>query len=180
MRVLFLMVFSFFVVSAPAFAEVKVGDQLPVKLELLDSKGDAQSFDSVKGEKGAVLVFVRSVDWCPYCQVQLLDMRGEDGAKITDLGYNIVTISYDSPETLDKFSTFYKFEHVMLSDVGSETIKAFGILNEDFAPDHFAYGVPYPYVYVVAAEGTVQAVLSESGHKKRPQIDAIVDAILLQ
>jgi len=65
----------------------------------------------------------------------------------------------------------------MLSDQGSETIKAFGVLNEDFEPDHFAYGVPYPVVYVVGYDGVVQAVLQEDGYKKRPEIDVIVAAI---
>jgi len=176
-RVLFLMVFGFFVVTAPALAAVEVGDQLPTKLELSDKDGNAQSFDSVKGEKGAVLVFVRSADWCPYCQVQLLDLRGEDGARITDLGYSIVTVSYDAPELLNKFATRYKFEHTMLSDEGSGTIKAFGVLNEDFAPDHFAYGVPHPHVYIVNAQGVIQAVLAEESYKVRPKVDVIVEAI---
>jgi len=133
MRALFLMVFCFFVMSTPAMAAVEVGQPLPTQLELMDKNGDAQSFDTITGEK--------------------------------------------APELLAKFSVRYKFDHVMLSDQGSETIKAFGILNENFAPDHFAYGVPKPHVYVVAADGTVQAVLAEETYKKRPQVDAIVEAI---
>ena len=65
----------------------------------------------------------------------------------------------------------------MLSDEGSSTIRAFGILNEDFAQDHFAYGVPHPHVYVVGTDGTVQAVLAEETYKKRPTVEAIVEAI---
>jgi len=172
-----LFVFMFMFVVSPAFAGGEVGEKLPTNLALLDKDGAEQNFDSIKGDKGAVLVFVRSADWCPYCQVQLLDLRGEDGERITDLGYSIATISYDAPEALNKFATRYKFNHVMLSDKGSETIKAFGILNEDFAPDHFAYGVPHPHVYVVNRDGIVQAVLAEEGYKKRPQLEVIVDAI---
>ena len=163
--------------TLPAFAAVGVGDQLPTSLELADKNGEMQSYNSIKGDKGAILVFVRSADWCPYCQVQLLNLRGDDGAPITDLGYSIVSISYDDPPLLKKFADKYRFDHVMLSDKGSETIKAFGILNEDFAPDHFAYGVPKPHVYVVNNEGIVQAVLAEESYKKRPPVEAIVEAI---
>lgn len=177
MRSLLLVVFCMFVINVPAYAEVGVGDTLPTNLELDDAKGIQQSFESVKGDKGVVLVFVRSVDWCPYCQVQLLDLRGEDGAKITDIGYSIVTISYDATDALNAFAMKYKFDHVMLSDAGSKTIRAFGILNEDFASDHFAFGVPHPHVYVVSADKTVQAVLAEDTYKKRPQLDVIVEAI---
>lgn len=172
-----LTVIALFVFVSPGFAAVEVGQPLPTNLELLDAKGEQQNFDSIKGEKGAVVIFVRSADWCPYCQVQLLDLRGEDGTPITDLGYSIVTISYDAPDLLNKFATKYKFDHVMLSDEGSETIKAFGIFNDSFAPDHFAYGVPHPTIYVVSADGVVQAVLAEEGHKKRPQAEAILESI---
>lgn len=181
-RIVFSILIAFFiagpVMANPAAAPVEVGQEIPTDLALLDKDGEMQSFDTVKGEKGAVLVFVRSADWCPYCQVQMLDLRGDDGKKITDLGYSIVTISYDAPEVLNKFATKYRFEHVMLSDKGSETIKAFGILNEKYAPGHFAYGVPNPHVYVVDTNGVVEAVLAEDGYKERPQIEAIVEAIM--
>jgi len=177
MRALYLLIFGLFVVSSPVFAEAEVGKVFPAVLSLTDQNEEAQSFDSIKGEKGAVLVFVRSADWCPYCQVQLLDLRAEDGEKITGLGYSIVTVSYDAPKLLKKFAVKYKFEHVMLSDKGSEVIKALGILNEDFGPDHFAYGVPNPTVYVVGTDGIVQAILEEETYKRRPQVEAIVEAI---
>lgn len=165
--------------SMPVLAAVSAGDKLPNDLALLDQNGAQQSFESVKGEKGAVIVFVRSADWCPYCQVQLLDLK-DNAAAITDLGYNIVTISYDAPDVLKTFAEKYSFPYTMLSDKGSETIKAFGILNEDFEPDHFAYGVPHPNIYVVGADGTIQNVLSEEGYKLRPQVEAIVEAIQAQ
>ena len=154
-----------------------VGEEIPHDLALKNQSGEVQNFEQITGEKGVVLVFVRSADWCPYCQVQLLDLRREGGQRITDLGYNIATVSYDAPEQLKAFSDKYSFEHMMLSDEGSEAIKAFGILNEDFATDHFAFGVPHPHVFVVNRSKVIQAVLSEEGYKKRPQIDAIVEAI---
>lgn len=165
---------GFFAVSA--WAEAEIGQEIPHVLALKDQNGQERSFESYSGEKGVVLVFVRSADWCPFCQVQMLDLR-DKGEAITALGYDVVTISYDAPETLKAFADKYNFPYVMLSDTGSEVIKAFGILNEDFNPDHFAYGVPHPYVYVVGNDKFIRAVLSEEGYKKRPQVDAIVDAI---
>lgn len=176
MRNLVLLVLGFLIVSAPVMAAVEVGQALPTDLALVDKNGELQNFDRVKGEKGAVLVFVRSADWCPFCQKQLIALR-EYGTQITGLGYNIVSVSYDLPDALKVFAAKRRIPYTMLSDKGSETIKAFGILNEDFAPDHFAYGVPHPTVYVVGADGVVQAVLAEEGYKDRPQIEAIVEAI---
>lgn len=167
----FLCIFSF-----GAFAAGNVGDTLPGGLALPDYTGEVQSYDSVKGEKGTVVVFVRSVEWCPFCQVQLLDLR-DNGGQITDLGYNIVTVSYDKPDALKNFKSKYGFSYMMLSDEDSATIKALGILNEDYEPDHFAYGVPKPTVYIVGDDGVIHDVLAEEGYKKRPQIDVILGSI---
>ena len=156
---------------------VKAGDTIPHSLELKDQSGEVRGFESYTGDKGTVVVFVRSADWCPYCQVQMLDLRGDEGKRITDLGFTIVTVSYDAPEVLKKFTDKYNFEHVMLSDEGSEAIKAFGILSDKYQPDHFAYGVPQPHVYVVGNDKLIHAVLSEDGYKKRPQVDVIVETI---
>ncbi len=173
---------SIFIVAAllalPAIANdpAEVGVEIPHSLELKDQNGEAQSFDAISGEKGIVLVFVRSADWCPYCQAQMINLRDE-GAAIQELGYNIVTISYDAPETLKAFTDKYNFPYTMLSDVGSVAIKDFGILNEEFNSDHFAYGVPHPHVYIIGRNKYIRGVLSEEGYKDRPQIDAVVEAI---
>ena len=159
-----------------AFAAAEVGKQIPHALNLKDQKNKLRSFEELHGEKGTVIVFVRSVDWCPYCQAQLIDLR-DSAEKITDLGYTIVTVSYDRPEVLAKFSRKHNFSHTMLSDEGSVAIKAFGILNEEFNPDHFAYGVPHPYIYVVGNDKVIRVILSEEGYKNRPQVDAIVGAL---
>ena len=158
---------------------MQIGQTIPTNLELSNQNGDTQSFESITGKKGLVLIFVRSADWCPYCQVQMLDLKNDAG-KIIEHGYNIVTVSYDAPDVLKAFADKYDFPLTMLSDSDSQTIKAFGILNEKFASDHFAYGVPHPYVYVIGNDKIIQAVLSEEGYKKRPQISAIKQAIGLQ
>ena len=164
-------------VVAHAAEPAKVGDMIPTNLELANQKGETQSFDALKGKKGLVLIFVRSADWCPYCQVQLLDLRKGEADPILDKGFNVATISYDNVEALNKFATRYKFDFPMLSDEGSETIKAFGILNEDKKPGEFGHGIPHPHVYVIGDDKTILAVLAEEGYKKRPQIGAIVESI---
>ena len=65
----------------------------------------------------------------------------------------------------------------MLSDRQSEIIKAFGILNTEMAEDTPYYGIPYPRVYIVSAEGVVQHVLSEEGYKKRPSPEDILELV---
>ncbi len=159
-----------------AHAKTGIGDPLPASIKAIDQNGVEQTFETLVGKQGAVIVFVRSADWCPFCQAQLLDLS-ERGEEITKYGFSIISISYDSPDKLKAFSKKYSYPYTMLSDEGSELIKQFGILNEDIADDSPYYGIPHPTVYVVNSDGFVQAVLAEEGYKDRPQIEAIVDAI---
>mgnify|MGYP000023467199 CR=1 FL=1 len=176
MRLLFLSVLAILFLPSSVFAAAEMGQPFPVQLSLKDSNDQVQRLEELRGDKGTVLVFVRSVDWCPYCQVQLLDLRSDAG-EVRELGYNIVSVSYDDPEKLKAFKDRYKFQYPMLSDEGSEVIKALDILNDEYDEDHFAYGVPHPTVYILGYDGTVQAILSEEGYKKRPQPAVIIETI---
>lgn len=167
---------ALFVVVFAGYAQATgVGEHLP-DLKALDQDGIEQTYETVKGEQGAVLVFIRSADWCPFCKAQLLDLA-EKGSVVTELGYNIVVVSYDDPSILLAFTNKYDFPYKMLSDKGSKIIKSFGILNEDIAKDGPYYGIPNPTIYVVSADGFVQDVLAKEGYKDRPQVNAIVDSI---
>jgi len=42
-----------------------IGDRAPVDLELADADGNNLAVSARTGQKGTVLVFTRSVDWCP-------------------------------------------------------------------------------------------------------------------
>ena len=64
----------------------------------------------------------------------------------------------------------------LLSDPGSDTIKAFNLLNADMKPSARTYGVPHPAVVFVGADGTVKAMLREEGYKDRPANEAVIEA----
>lgn len=172
---LLLVLMAIMVVPFGSYA-ADVGDVIPHQLNLKDQSGQDQTFDTLKGENGLVVVFVRSADWCPYCKVQLIDLQA-GGELITSLGYNIVTVSYDDTTTLEKFADKYKMDIPMLSDDGSEAIRAFGILNENTKPGSRAYGIPHPTIYVVDTEGHIEHILSEEGFKKRPSVEMVAAAI---
>jgi len=174
----FIFALALFILVAPgaSFAASGLGDKIPHDFSLKNQNGEVKNFDDLSGQKGVVVFFVRSADWCPYCQVQMLDLR-DQGKAIEKLGYKIVTISYDKPEVLKKFTDKNNINYTMLSDVGSVAIKDFGILNGSFDIDHFAYGVPEPHVYIISKNQAILGILSEEGYKKRPQIEAIVETI---
>jgi hypothetical protein len=70
-------------------------------------------------------------------------------------GVRVAAVSYDSQEILAAFAQKYSIGYPLLSDRTSETIRSFGILNENMAPHLRSYGVPHPVEYLVSPDGTV-------------------------
>lgn len=155
---------------------VPVGTKIPHDLALKNETGERQSFEILLGENGLVLVFVRSADWCPYCQAQLIEL-GENAAPIKDLGYNIATVSYDSTDILADFKKKYDLEFTLLSDPRSRAIKGFEILNKDIQEGSKFYGVPHPAIFIIGYDGTIKAKLFEKDYQNRPPAEEIVKAI---
>jgi len=153
-----------------------VGSAIPHDLSAVDHSGERQNFNTVKGEKGAVVVFYRSADWCPYCKKQLLNLNkiAEDVAKN---GYNLVAISYDKTKTLAKFKAKRKISYTLLSDEGSKIIDAFGIRNAEYKEGHFAHGVPHPIVFVVNADGVIEQKFFKESYANRPENAVILEAV---
>lgn len=179
MHYLILIAFSL-LMAVPAYAQdsqqaLAQGDQIPA-FSLQDQNGDTQSASDLYGDKGAVIVFYRSADWCPYCQSQLIEL-GRNKEKFYNEGYNLVGISYDSVEKLKKFDSKFNPAFPLLSDKGSTTIKAFGMMDDSHKEGSFAFGVPKPAIYVVAKNGVIQSVLREEGYKIRPEIDDVLNVI---
>lgn len=52
----------FAVANLPAHA-AGIGDKLPHALNVADQSGAERSFDTLKGGKGLILLFTRSLDW---------------------------------------------------------------------------------------------------------------------
>jgi peroxiredoxin len=120
--------------SAPATTRIdvsklgpQVGERVP-DFSLKDQAGRTQTLQSIMGRRGAVLVFVRSTEWCPYCKTQLVELQGR-AASLQSQGLGIAVISYDSQEVHARFSQQRGITFPLLADVGSETIKRFGLLN---------------------------------------------------
>lgn len=67
----------------------------------------------------------------------------------------------------------------LLSDLDSEVIRRYGILNTQIEPeDGFFYGIPYPGVFVTDADGVVVAKFFHDTYKKRDSAEIIIDAAL--
>ncbi len=165
-------------VHLPAVAaeRLSAGQSIPSDITLKNQKGVDTALDDLRGKKGMTIIFFRSADWCPYCQTQLIDLS-QQAQEFEKAGYPLVGISYDSVEKLQKFDAKRQPGFTLLSDEGSDVIRAFGLFNEDHAKGTFAYGVPHPAVYIVGYDRTIRAVLEENGYKNRPTPEALMETI---
>jgi hypothetical protein len=94
---------------------------------------------------------------------------------LKSLGINAVAITFDSREILRNFSETYKIEYPLLSDQGSDVIRAFGILNTNVPKDHkMMYGMPWPGDYLIAPDHTVLDKHFDRDYQYRPSASAIV------
>lgn len=173
----------------------QVGATVP-DFSLADQQGRTRTLQSVMGPQGAMIVFYRSADWCPYCKTQLLELQSQYDTLRKD-GLGLVGISYDSQDTLAAFSKQHGITFPLLADVGSETIRRYGILNtvaeeglgpNGKDPDVIAQvklyvsanganerqrGIPFPGTFIVDRSGRVKARFFEDSYTVRNTVSNI-------
>lgn len=159
-------------VWAPA---LPVGATLPA-IDAADQHGQRHTFADLTGEKGLVLVMSRSFDWCPYCIAQLERLVTVQ-AQFAALGFNVAAMTYDPVATLLEAQEEYGATFPLLYDAGNTHVKAMGILNTQYAPGERAYGIPYPGIFVLDAQGVIRAKLAEEDYKMRPEFSLVLEAI---
>ena len=122
---------------------------------------------------------------------QLGELQGRVN-EMREQGIEVATISYDSPEVLADFAQEQGITYKMLSDVGSETITDYGILNTvaeealgpnandpdvvaDFellvasgpSPSELFVGIAYPGTFMLDRDGVVESRFFEDSYQER-------------
>lgn len=90
-------------------------------------------------------------------------------------GIGVVALTYDPPEEQQAFIDKNGIAYPLLSDIDAYTVKALGILNEDYAPGDSAYGIPHPGIFVVRPDGTIAGKLFIDSYQKRVTAAAVLD-----
>jgi len=160
-------------------AEVDFGPAIGEHIDigtLADQTGTARDLASLTGENGLVLMFVRSADWCPYCQAQMIEINGSL-AEIESRGYAMATISYDNTDILSRFTAREGIGYSMLTDEGSQIIEKYGLRETNYEEGHRAYGVPKPIVFILSATGVIEGKLFEENFRVRPPATAVIEAL---
>ena len=115
---------------------------------------------------GTVLIVLRSIDWCIFCQRQMRQLQDYQH-HFHAAGIGLVAITYDTPEAQQPFIDKQAITIPVLSDVGQGSFRALGVLNENYQPGDAEYGIPHPGLIVVDGGGVIVGKLFVASHELR-------------
>jgi peroxiredoxin len=136
----------------------------PPDFQLPDQYGRPRSLASLAGARGTMLVFFRSAEWCPYCKTQLLALQ-RNLATVTKEGYGLAALSYDRTDTLRAFADRHGVTFPLLSDAGSKTIAAWGLLNREASGREA--GIPHPGIFIIGRDRRIVDRAFEGVYQER-------------
>lgn len=171
---------SALVISAQANPAYDLGPAMGSKVPTIgmpqDETGTPRSLESLAGERGTVLFFFRSAAWCPYCQLQLMDLNS-GVAELAKRGYRLAGISYEPPAVDADFIQKRGLKYPLLSDPKSEIIDRYKLRDPQYKKGSRAYGVPQPVIFILDRDGVVKAKLYEDTYTKRPPVKLVLQTI---
>lgn len=146
---------------------LKTGDKAP-SFKLYSSDKKEVSLEDFQGHNLVVLFF--PLAFTSVCTAELCAMRDNIG-DYESLDTQVVAISVDSPQTLNKFKIDQGFNFTLLSDFNKEISRAYGALYEEFAMG--MRGVSKRAAFVIDEEGVVRyaEVLESAGNL--PNFEAV-------
>lgn len=151
---------------------IAVGQRFP-DIRAVGASGPLTDSAELMGDRGLVFVAVRSADWCPYCRKQLVQLQQQREA-FAAAGIGLVALTYDSPELLAQFAAKYGISYPLLADVDTASVRALGILNEEYQPGDFAYGIPHPGVFIIAPDRRIVGKVFVQAYQQRVSAEAVL------
>jgi peroxiredoxin len=153
--------------------QLPVGSALPA-ISAQDQTGTVRSLQEISGEKGLVLVLSRSFDWCPYCIAQLQRLVAA-APELQAMGINVASMTYDPVATLAAAAEEHGVEFPLLFDENVKHVNAMGLRNTQYEPGQRAYGIPYPGIFLIDAQGVIRAKFAEEDYKLRPEFSLVME-----
>jgi len=162
--------------AAPDISPLLIGETVP-DAQLVNTKGQTLSFYSLLQEKPTIVIFYRG-DWCFNCINHFKEEIVPHLADIQKLGYNLVSISPDSPENLIKSSGQTGIDQSTFFQDGDGTLsigmglawqqgdRLMQMIKQSSGGKNTIGFLPVPAVYVI---GIDQKVLFEYINPNGPQ-----------
>jgi peroxiredoxin len=169
---------------------IGVDDQAP-DFTLPDAQGKSITLSDLLQLGPAVVTFYRGA-WCPYCNIQLRAYQTVL-PEITALGARLVAISPQLPDGSLSMSKTNELTFDVLSDVGNEVARRFGLVyslpeelraalrsNNKALPDingDSSWELPVPATYVIGKDGRIVLAFIDVDYRNRLGSEQIVVAL---
>lgn len=166
--------------SSEEVCPLKIGSTIP-EATLLGVDGNSISIQELIKEKPTLLIFYRG-SWCPYCNVHLAGLQ-EAEEQIIELGFQIIAVSPDLPENLQKSVEKNTLTYTLLSDsdlaftkmmglafrVDQKTLDRYDRINIDLeaASGQSHKSLPVPAAYLIDKKGLVHFNYVNPNYKVR-------------
>ncbi|GFE15666.1 peroxiredoxin [Streptomyces glebosus] len=176
--------------SGLASRALRTGDSAP-RFSLPTATGDTVSLHALLSAGPVVLTFYRGA-WCPYCNLALRALQAHH-ADISARGAQLVAISPQVPDESLTLTEKHSLAFDVLSDIGSDTAKQFGIsfdLPDDLAVVYESFGfdlqrvngghprsLPVPATYVIDRDGTIRWSFLDTDYTARAEPSDILSAL---
>ncbi len=132
-----------------------------------------QLLEPFAGPGGTVFIASRSIEWCPYCMRQMVQLQAYQG-EFEAAGIGMVAMTYDTPAQQQAFAAKYDISIALLSDIEARSFKTLGILNREFQPGDPQYGIPHPGIIVINPGGEVVGKLFLEAYSSRVDSAAVL------
>ena len=169
---------------------LKTGDRCP-EFKLKNARGEAVSSRQLLDKSDLVISFYRGA-WCPYCNLEI-NALAQTLAEIRSTGAELVAISPQVPEKSEQQTNDLKLDFEVLSDIGNQLAKQFGLvftLPEDVRPLYQAweidipahngdalYQLPVPATYIVDQAGFIRYHFVDSDYTRRLEPTTILQQL---
>jgi len=151
------------------------GEHIPM-IKIPAADGKLFDLNASIAKKLTILIFYRG-GWCPFCNKELAGIQGIQ-QNLVNMGYQIIAISTDSPDNLNKSIDKHHLTYTLLSDADLNITKQFGLAYKapkDYAPVLAAGSggknvdnlLPVPSVFILDQKGAIQFEYINPDFKQR-------------
>lgn len=173
-----------------AGSALREGDRAP-DFALPDPSGETVRLSDRLAQGPVVLTFYRGA-WCPYCNTQLRDYQ-QALDRIRAAGASLVAVSPQTPDGSLSMREKNSLEFAVLSDVGGEVSRDYGLVFEvdrrtreryeavgialDEVNGTDAWELPVPATYVIRPDGTIAFAFVEADYTQRASARRVLEAL---
>ncbi|GAA6171463.1 peroxiredoxin-like family protein [Colwellia sp. KU-HH00111] len=173
------------------------GQYIPSNITVTTSTGKKLALTKVINNQKTILFFYRG-GWCPFCNTQMGQLKQIE-SQLSSLGFQLIGISTDNAQDLQKSIGKNKLNYQLLADFNSDVSQAFGLAYyaSKETTDRYLKAInlknplqknqageerlvlPVPAIYVIDSDGLVQFNYVNPNYKVRLHQSLLLKAAAL-